>query len=248
VNHRNRDPSEADFRGEKQLFAFAEKVRNVSTAHAQNAQTFLRNCTRLDPMTYMLFGAYHLEVTERGLDCDDWLPITGNIDALDNIQRLKTLVDSCMLRVYEGIGSNIGKPKPPRTTAFASSPSASSVYRIPQRAREAVDEEEEEDRMALVDSKGSTLSDQEIKELDWMTRDIVKILNQYSEERLVNQSRHNSRPATPSTYSSPGASHSRLPAVGPSGRGLLGMQSGYSTPYNRSRPATPSGLRGHYLM
>ena len=58
--------------------------------------TQLRNTTRLDPMTYMLFGAYNLNVTQSGLQCDNWLPVAGNLQALDDIQRLKTLFDGAV--------------------------------------------------------------------------------------------------------------------------------------------------------
>jgi len=43
------------------------------------------------------------ERTRSSGDCDGWLPIVGNIDGLDDIQRLKTLMEACMLRVFEGI-------------------------------------------------------------------------------------------------------------------------------------------------
>lgn len=100
--------------GDKELFAFAEKVRNTSRQTANSggggAMTFLRSCTRLDPLTYMLFGASEARVSRDGLECDDWLPVTGNYDALDSVERLKAMMDSCMLRVFEGIG----KRRPPQ--------------------------------------------------------------------------------------------------------------------------------------
>jgi small subunit ribosomal protein S24e len=82
-----------------------------------------------------------------------------------------------------------------------------------------------------------SLSSEEIKELDFLTRDIVRILNRYSEERIATQSRHNSRPGTP--MGSPAFASLRLPSVG--------SRSGHSTPYNMgsaysSRPGTPSRL------
>ncbi|KAF8078620.1 P-loop containing nucleoside triphosphate hydrolase protein [Lyophyllum atratum] len=192
VNHRKRElpDQESVSPGEKQLFAFAEKRQNVSTGGG-NAQTFLVTTTRLDPMTYMLFGAYKLQVTERGLECDNWLPIVGNLDALDDVQHLKTLMEACMLRVFEGI------------------------------------------TMGRRHRRGSAM--REVKELDLMTRDVVRILNRYSDERMASQSRQNSRPATP--MGSPSTQPIRLP----------GSISGYSTPtfggsaYN-SRPGTPSRL------
>ena len=165
-------------------------------------------------MTYMLFGAYKLEVTERGLECDNWLPIVGNLDALDDIQRLKILMEACMLRVFEGIV--IGRQQ--RRGQLSS---------LAREESESGDSDE---------GKDYSMSREELKELDLLTRDVVRILNRYSEERSLTQSRYNSRPATP--IGSPSIQSLRLP-----GSSL----SGYSTPnyggsmFN-SRPGTPSKL------
>ncbi|KAG5635573.1 hypothetical protein H0H81_010758 [Sphagnurus paluster] len=218
VNHRKRElPDPESSPGEKQLFAFAEKRQNISSG-GNNAQTFLVTNTRLDPMTYMLFGAYKLQVTERGLECDNWLPIVGNLDALDDIQHLKTLMEGCMLRVFEGI--TMGRRHRRRNST------------MPVLPREEEPESGDED-----EDKDYSLSRDEVKELDLMTRDVVRILNRYSDERMASQSRQNSRPGTP--MGSPSTHTSRLP----------GSLSGYSTPttfgssaYN-SRPSTPSRLR-----
>lgn len=214
VNHRKRLERESDSPGEKQLFAFSEKRQNVSSPNS-GAQTFLVTTTRLDPMTYMLFGAYRLVVTERGLECDNWLPISSNnLDALDDIQRLKTLMEGCMLRVFEGIAMSN------RVCVRQNLPA------LPRGESEFGDEEE--------DKRDYTMSRVEVKELDQLTEDVVRILNRYSEERLTSQSRQSSRPATP--MGSPALQSMRLPG---------GLWSGYSTPtgsaYN-SRPGTPSRL------
>ena len=224
VNHRKRELREQDgvFPSEKQLYAYAEKRQNISAPGGGGAQMYLITTTRLDPMTYMLFGAYHLEVAERGLVCDGWLPIQGNLDALDDIQRLKTLLDSCMLRVFEGI--TMARRRRQRKMPLPVLP----------REEEAESGDEEDDRKDLA------MSPIEVKELDLFTRDIVRILNRYSEERIASQSRQNSRPATP--MGSPSLSSVRLPG------GPLGSSwSGYSSPYNvglayNSRPSTPSRL------
>jgi len=219
VNHRKKDPNEKeDIFGEKQLYAFAEKRQNLSSGiPSSSANMFLVTTTRLDPMTYIMFGAYEIEVTQRGLDCDGWLPIVGNIDGLDDIQRLKTLMEACLLRVFEGI--IMGRQK--------------RRWRdmIPILPREEAESDDDDAR------KDYSLSSEEIRELDLLTRDIVRILNRYSEERVAAQSRHNSRPATP--MDSPAFTSLKLPHVG--------SRSGYSTPYNigsayNSRPGTPSRL------
>lgn len=212
VNHRKREMVDQGgvSTGEKQLYAFAEKRRNVTGGGAP--QTFLVTTTRLDPMTYMLFGAFNLQVTERGLECDDWLPIVGNLDALDDIQGLKTLMESCMLRVFEGI--TMGRRVRGR-----------QVLPVLPREEESESGDEDEDR-------DYSLSRDEVKQLDLMTRDVVNILNRYSDERIATQSRQNSRPATP--MGSPSWPSSQLP------RGSI---SGYSTPQSfLSRPGTPSRL------
>lgn len=222
VNHRKRDTSENEVtHGEKQLYAFTEKRQNISTgASSSSANMFLVTTTRLDPMTYVLFGAYEIEVTERGLDCDGWLPIVGNIDALDDIQRLKGLMEASMLRVFEGIV--MGRHK------------RNLRNMIPIMPREEAESDDDDTNS----KRDYSLSSEEVKDLDLLTRDIVRILNRYSEERVATQSRHNSRPGTP--MDSPAFASLKLPSVG-------GSRSGYSTPYNigsayNSRPGTPSRL------
>ncbi|KIK93741.1 hypothetical protein PAXRUDRAFT_12465 [Paxillus rubicundulus Ve08.2h10] len=216
VNHRKHiktsdyDPSLSQ--GEKQIYAYTEKRQNL-TVTGQTPQMYLINTTRLDPMTYLLFGADAIQVTERGLECDEWLPIVGNLDTLDDIQRLKALMESCMLRVFEGI--HMSKSRGPLRPG------------IPAREEDEAGEE--------MLNEDLSLSPREISDLDMVTRDIVRILNRYSDERMVAQSTTSSRNATPTA--SPAFSTSRLP----------GSRSGYSTPYGigsayNSRPGTPSRL------
>jgi small subunit ribosomal protein S24e len=187
------------------LYAFAEKRQNVAMGGA-NAQMFLVTTTRLDPLSYMLFGAYNINVTERGLECDEWLPIVGNIDALDDIQRLKTLMDSCMLRVFEGITMRQNRRQ--------------NLPNLPRQ--EEPEFGDEIDEM----SKDLALSQTEVKELDLLTRDLVRILDNYNKERPQSQSE------TIAAAMSIRAS---------------GLSSGRSTPYGygspfSSRPNTPSRL------
>ncbi|TFY79151.1 hypothetical protein EWM64_g4864 [Hericium alpestre] len=158
VNHRKREIRDDSPMVEKQIIAFAEKRQNISVAGANiNAQMSLMTTTRLDPMTYVLFGAYRIEVTERGLECDDWLPIVGNIYALDDLQRLKTMLEGCMARVYEGIVNKRRQTRAPTPVA-------------PREEEESGDEEPS-------DTKDHSLSSLEVKQLDLLTRDIVRILN-----------------------------------------------------------------------
>lgn len=224
MNHRKKEipADETTAPSEKQIIAFADKRQNISASSA-NTQKFLLTTTRLDPLTYILFGAYHIEVTERGLECDEWLPIVGRQDALDEVERLKRLMDACMLRVFEGI--MVGRAR-------------RNNRAVPSRIDEREEESEDEDE----DTRQLPLSDTEIKELDLMTRDIVRILNHYSTYRVATQSRANSTPGTP--LDSPNFFVKGLPSLGGSG-----SRSGFSTPYNThgsaysSRPSTPSRLR-----
>ncbi|KAI6162189.1 hypothetical protein EDD17DRAFT_1776997 [Pisolithus thermaeus] len=214
VNHRKyiQPTMEYAFEGEKQIYAFAEKRQNLTT--------FLINTTRLDPMTYLLFGANDIVVTERGLECDGWLPVVGNLAVLDDIQRLKALMETCMLRVYDGILMNQRRRGRTRRRT------------IP--ARDNADEIDDDD-FSLGDDP--SMSPREVTELDMVTRDVVRILNRFSEERLALQSQSTSRSATP--IASPAFSSSRLPNIG--------SRSGYLTPYGaesayNSRPAMSSKL------
>ncbi|KAF8274097.1 hypothetical protein EI94DRAFT_1768945 [Lactarius quietus] len=203
VNYRKRDGGVVG----KQIIAYAEKRQNISMAGSStNAPMFLVTTTRLDPMTYVLFGAYQIAVTERGLECDEWLPIVGNLYALDDIQSLKVMMEACMSRVFEGLAM--------RKT-----------------------QEESGDEDAREHLKDYSLSATEVKELDYLTGDIVGILNRYAEERMEVQSRANSRPATP--MDTPSMVNARLPQ--------FGSRSGTSTPHGvrsayNSRPGTPSRL------
>lgn len=225
VNNRKRlDVEEQDSHREKELIAFVEKRQNLSVTGQKNPNMYLVTTTRLDPLTYILFGAYHLDVTRRGLECDEWLPIVGSLDALDDLERLKVLMESCMLRVFQGIIKA-------QTKNFVH-------QRITNRHDGREDESGDEDDDAGSDS---ALTATEIQELDLMTRDIVRVLTEYNNYRIATQSRHNSRPGTP--ISSPGWRPGRLPPMG------NGTRSGYTTPHHgptgqfHSRPSTPSRLR-----
>jgi len=207
---------------EKQIIAFAEKRQNISVV-TNNPQKFVVTTTRLDPMSYLLFGAYNIQVAGRGLECDEWLPVIGNQAALDQISRLKEAMDLCFLRVYEGIimakrnwHGRIIVPRP--------------------EAKEEESDDDGDDETGQARARDLSLSSTEIGEFEDLTRNLVYILNQYSDERIASQSATNSRPATP--VDSPYFGLSRLPS----------MRSGTSTPYNigsafNSRPGTPSRLR-----
>jgi len=222
VNNRKWDVSAYSQEGRvvaKQIIAYAEKRQNISMVNASHAPMLLVTTTRLDPMTYVLFGAYQIAVTAHGLECDEWLPIVGNIYALDDIQRLKVMMEACMSRVFQGLAM--------RRTRFSLRAAVS-----PREEEESGDEEDGREN-----SSDYSLSAKEVRELDYLTRSIVGILDRYAEERMEVQSRTNSRPATP--IDSPSVGSVKLP--------LFGTRSGTSTPHGarsayNSRPGTPSRL------
>jgi small subunit ribosomal protein S24e len=223
VNHRKKEmpPPDSTPSREKQIIAFAEKRQNISVV-TNNPQKFIVTTTRLDPMSYMLFGAHKIQVAGRGLECDEWLPILGNQGALDQISRLKEAVDLCFLRVYEGI--------------IMAKRNRHGRIVIPRPEEKEEESDDDGDETGEARERDLSLSSAEIGEFEDFTRNLVYILNQYSDERIASQSATNSRPATP--VDTPHFGLSRLPS----------MRSGTSTPYNigsafNSRPGTPSRLR-----
>lgn len=125
-------------------------------------------------MTYLLFGAYNVEVTGNGLQCDDWLPIHGNLDALDDLQRLKSLLESCMLRIFEGVGKSLEAARGARSgqRQIPTGPSAS------KRIDDSEEETENEDGLEAEDTnEDRSLSRVEIIELDNLTADVVSVLD-----------------------------------------------------------------------
>ena len=187
-----KDKPEASVGTEKELFAFAEKVRNTSTitsGSSGNAMTFLRGCTRLDLLTYILFGATEARALGHGLECDNWLPVTGSYDALDTLERLKAVMDACMLRVLEGIGKR--RPPQPQRKASETTEKAPGGELL-QAANTTMDswnsdEEDGEDNLdQLLQNQAQvdrSLSKQEIEEFEELTTGVVHVLDQYARDR-----------------------------------------------------------------
>ncbi|WWC99866.1 hypothetical protein V866_006775 [Kwoniella sp. B9012] len=216
VNSRRREAggpeqaSESFNPAEKRLYSFGEKSRNVPLGGKETGGiTQLRSVTRLDPMTYMLFGAYELVVTQRGLECDRWLPVVGNLHALDDVQRLKVLLDGCMLRVFEGVGKSLIKDRDERWRKSASAIQVNtkgSSKIIQAEATDEVDEEvienesddedDDEEQAKKTTRIIQPMTIDEIKELEYLTTDVVRILDAYASER-EGGSTVNSRPVTP---------------------------------------------------
>lgn len=149
------------------MYAFAEKSKTGGIGGKGEGQMFLRGTTRLDPLGYILFGALDLKVTESGLECDNWLPVVGNVSALDDVERLKTVLDLSLLRVFEGLGVGIGN----RRQFRAIQPPTQADYRSDEEEGEADDE--------AIDLSDPSLSAEEVKDLDVLTSSVVRILNMY---------------------------------------------------------------------
>ena len=188
--------------------------------------------TRLDPMTYVLFGAYNLEASNRGLECDEWIQIIGNVEALDEVRRLKLLMEGCMLRVFEGINNNNARGmQQRRQAALMSNKYVPPALRLNRDIDEDESGDEEEDSLGM--SRGP-LTDTEMNELVQFTQAIVDVLDRYADERRESRSRMTSRAATPTL--TPSMMSRSLP-------GSSGWRSGASTPFRyESRPSTPSLL------
>jgi small subunit ribosomal protein S24e len=197
-------------------------------------------------MTYLLFGAYRVKETENGLECDDWLPVQGSLAQLSQLRTLKSYLEACMLRVFEGIATANAKRREARLKRYA--------YSVPGQTNaidDHKDDDDERDDAEIDDDREATpLSKNEVLELDFLTRDVGRVLEKYKDERVASQSRRTSRPVTPySIRASPSAGNVALPSVSESAfsagvRQLLsiGSSSG-SGGALRSRPQTPTPLR-----
>ncbi|CAE6428775.1 unnamed protein product [Rhizoctonia solani] len=136
--------------------------------------------TREDKMTFIHPGSVNhrkrqavdqhkdlVEMGERELFAFAEKTRSGNIDALDDVRSLKSMMEACMLRVFDGIcGRMNSRDKDYR-----------SRFRLKDERVSGTDEE--------VGAQGTPLSQKEVKELDYLTGDIVRILNRYSEEPLL---------------------------------------------------------------
>lgn len=74
----------------------------------------LLDVTRVNPLTYLLFGAHKLDPIPTGIECDEWLPVKGDKDALYQVQVLRERMDRCLLRVFEGLSEAYRRGNVPR--------------------------------------------------------------------------------------------------------------------------------------
>lgn len=160
------------------ILTFAEKSCNVSNASQTSAPTFLRGCSRVDPLGFMLFGASDTRAIANGLECDSWLPVSGNCEVLDNVERIKWAMDLCMLRVFEGMckgrpGRRV--PQPAVRHESAEEAAAKELAMPPNVEWDSDDENEYAD----IDLLDRTLSPRELEEIEQITTDLVRVLNAY---------------------------------------------------------------------
>ena len=152
-------------------------------------------------MTYLLFGAYHLRSTPNGLLCDDWLPIVGNMGALDEVQRLKNLLDGCMLRIFQGVGAALAKQRSDRLTKRGNQAAAVRRQQIKTVGENSDNDDDEAEHEAGVELEETpvdlTLTTTEVIELDNLASDVVAILDRYAEDRGATASRAPTRPGSP---------------------------------------------------
>jgi HrpA-like RNA helicase len=209
--------------GEREIFAFADKTRNVSNLGGPGGggggvpPAMLKTVTRLDPLTYMIFGTNSIKPVNEGIICDDWLPVRGYFEALDDVEILKHVMDASMLRIFEGIGKTRQSERS-RQRAAPAQPSRSAP--APMDDWDAVDtahNEDGPDEYSYRDGNTDTgahgmptefgnrsdlsLSPREIEEFEHLTTGIVRALDHYASDRgqaLSNAgSRNVTRPASP---------------------------------------------------
>ncbi|GAA5911978.1 uncharacterized protein JCM6883_000753 [Sporobolomyces salmoneus] len=202
VNSRkNEKAADVPITSSRQLYAFGEKSKTGSMGGKGEGQTFLRSTTKLDPLGYMLFGAYDLQPVRDGLVCDGWLPIVagmGAVGVLDDVERLKGLLDLSLLRVFEGLGVAISKGQGNR-----GGPTRGGHQPPRGRQFDKDDEDEDEGDEDVADKGETELSGQEIKDLDQLTGNVVNLLNTYAQSLGTSSSRASSRPQTPSLSTVP---------------------------------------------
>jgi len=269
VNSRkNEKASDVAITSSKQLYAYGEKSKTGAMGGKGEGQTFLRSTTKLDPLGYMLFGAYGLRVTEDGLECDGWLPIvaprSSGVQALDDVERLKEVLDLSLLRVFEGLGVAInrgrggGRQQQQQQQQRAQQQAAQQAAAAAQAARQEQgrgrqfdnddEDEAEADEEAVDPVRDPTLSAQEVKDLDRLTSNVVHLLMSYNSSLGPASSRVSSRPQTPQAMlpmhgGGGGFGGGASPAFGHGGPGSAVAAARGGTPYS-SRP--PSALGGGF--
>ncbi|WFD33213.1 RNA helicase [Malassezia cuniculi] len=166
-----------------EVLIYAEKSRNVSTGTQGSTPTFLRGCSRIDPLAFMLFGASDLRVVADGLECDGWLPVTGYFDALDNVERLKSAMDLCILRVFEGIGKRRQRQDVTEKAVQQEAAEESTAGEMTKSTSLAWDSDEDKDSIDA-NMFDRSLSPRELEEIEQLTSGVVRVMDAYATELL----------------------------------------------------------------
>jgi len=238
----------------RQIFAFGEKSLQLPRPGAKGKeQMSLRSTTRLDPLGYMLFGARQLQPRPSGLQCDGWLPITGNAGALDDVERLKYVLDASLMRVFDGLQAEIMKSnpraskRPPRTALPPPKRIFAAEKPVALDGEESVEsdfeEDEDEDLVEVAPVQYGTLSRTEVQDLQRLTEEVVSLLNKYSEERLATDANTSRAPSRPDSRAT---NRPILNRLHPTGYGPDGGGGGGNSSAGPSRPGSRLNNRADY--
>lgn len=215
--------------GEKEVVAFADKTRNVSLITGDNSkggggdpQTNLKSVSRLDPLTYVLFGACRVKNMSQGVICDDWLPVKGHWQVLDDVERLKSVMDASMLRVFEGL---VTRDQPVKKSGRNGGGGGGDwdAYDDDAAAALAHNEDQPDNSDGFGDRSDLTLTAREVDEFEALTRGIVSVLDHYAADRRATAAHWNGGGGS-SLGASRASTRPASPAVG-----FGGGQRGYSS-------------------
>ncbi|TIB77353.1 hypothetical protein E3Q23_01331 [Wallemia mellicola] len=156
----------------KHIVSFQEKTKNVSNLSAgppgREPQVMLRMCTKLDLMVYALFGAAEIKQDGDQVIIDDWVVLFGQKKELESLRKLKMMLHSCMLRVFEGVHAGSALEQ-------AEMYNDEEIYKLDNLL--VLQSEEEAEQV-----NEEKLSPKEQVELDLMANNVVFLLNQWAKD------------------------------------------------------------------
>lgn len=112
--------------------------------------------------------------------CDGWLPITGNVELLDDLERLKGALNLSFLRVFQGLQATMKATQRSRDTFSASAPTYITGGWDTTAADEADLEAETGDDAKNGAEADPLLSEGELRDLKQLSRNLVTVLNTYA--------------------------------------------------------------------
>ncbi|TIB85889.1 P-loop containing nucleoside triphosphate hydrolase protein [Wallemia mellicola] len=156
----------------KHIVSFQEKTKNISNLSAgppgREPQVMLRMCTKLDLMVYALFGAAEIKQDGDQVIIDDWVVLFGQKKELESLRKLKMMLHSCMLRVFEGVHAGSALEQ-------AEMYNDEEIYKLDNLL--VLQSEEEAEQV-----NEEKLSPKEQVELDLMANNVVFLLNQWAKD------------------------------------------------------------------